>query len=96
MKELSKLDKEVTNQAKAKQNLIKEENKENRTEIIDDKSMEKWEKDEAEKTKRCSSLYIFTTDGDKDKELLAKCLRLILYGRAPTSPPPVKVSKIQF
>ncbi|CAC5401187.1 KIF1 [Mytilus coruscus] len=89
--ELSKLDKEVTNKAKAKENL---KNKENETakieEKADDKSMEKWEKDEAEKTKRCSSLYIFTTDGDKDKELMAKCLRLILYGRLPASPPPVK------
>ncbi|XP_063408663.1 kinesin-like protein unc-104 [Mytilus trossulus] len=91
--ELSKLDKEVTNKAKAKENL---KNKENETEKIeekaDDKSMEKWEKDEAEKGKRCSSLFVFTTDGDKDKELMAKCLRLILYGRLPASPPPVKVS----
>ncbi|VDI29766.1 kinesin family member 1, partial [Mytilus galloprovincialis] len=89
--ELSKLDKEVTNKAKAKENL---KNKENETEKIeektDDKSMEKWEKDEAEKGKRCSSLFVFTTDGDKDKELMAKCLRLILYGRLPASPPPVK------
>jgi SRSO17 transposase len=45
-------------------------------EKIEDKSMEKWEKDEAEKTKHCSSLYIFTTDGDRDKELMAKCRRL--------------------
>jgi hypothetical protein len=45
--------------------------------------MEKWEKDEAEKTKHCSSLYIFTTDGDRDKELMAKCLRLILHGKVP-------------
>ncbi|CAG2185796.1 KIF1 [Mytilus edulis] len=85
--ELSKLDKEVTNKAKAKENL---KNKENETEKIeektDDKSMEKWEKDEAEKGKRCSSLFVFTTDGDKDKELMAKCLRLILYGRLPASP----------
>ena len=93
--ELSKLDKEVENQAKAKQNLIKDDEKQKKetaNEKIEDKSMEKWEKDEAEKTKRCSSLYIFTTDGDKDKELMAKCLRLILYGRAPTTPPPVRVS----
>jgi hypothetical protein len=88
--DLSKLDKEVTNKAKAKQTLI--QNKENLMEKIEDKSMEKWEKDEAEKTKHCSSLYIFTTDGDRDKELMAKCLRLILHGKVPMSPPPVKVS----
>lgn len=95
--ELSKLDKEASNMfVKAKREKAKEEELK---ESSDDKTEEKWEKadDNTEKVKpgqRQEFIYNFSTDGDTTKELIAKCLRLMLQGRLPLSPPPIRVSHI--
>lgn len=97
--ELSKLDKEASNKsvkAKRDQALVEENKQDTINEKSDEKSVEKWEKvDESEKCKvegQKGCIYNFTTEGDAEKELAAKCLRLILHGRMPLSPPPIKVS----
>ncbi|KAL5014913.1 hypothetical protein ScPMuIL_009183 [Solemya velum] len=91
--ELSKLDKEASNMfVKAKRERAK---KEELKESSDDKTEEKWEKadNNTEKVKpgqRQQLIYDFSTDGDVSKELIAKCLQLMLQGRLPLSPPPVR------
>ncbi|KAJ8321092.1 hypothetical protein KUTeg_002679 [Tegillarca granosa] len=93
--ELSKLDKEASNRSvKARwdsRNIKEEEKKEEK--IVDDKDMEKWEKEngcEKIKYENGQEYFNFVTDGDKEKELAAKCLRLLLRGRGPLTPPAVK------
>ncbi|KAJ8320756.1 hypothetical protein KUTeg_002343 [Tegillarca granosa] len=72
-------------------NIKEEEKKEEK--IVDDKDMEKWEKEngcEKIKYENGQEYFNFVTDGDKEKELAAKCLRLLLRGRGPLTPPAVK------
>ncbi|KAK3104520.1 hypothetical protein FSP39_003955, partial [Pinctada imbricata] len=99
--ELSKLDKEASNlsvkaqydKEKEKEKEIEEkENKDAEKTPMEEKTIEKWEKDDATEKydKKWRNLYNFTTDGSREKELTAKCLRLILQGKAPASPPPIK------
>lgn len=93
--ELSKLDKEASNKSKkAKHDQEKEEEILNKSDISEDKSVEKWEKDDAtEKYERQGhGVYNFTTDGSREQELTAKCLRYILQGKSLLSPPTPKVS----
>ena len=94
------MDKEVTNMTKKalteakveeeKKIEEKEELKEKLNEIVTEK-----DEDTTEKSKfglqRDSSYYTFTTNGEPEKELTAKCLRLILQGRLPPCPPMNKV-----
>ena len=47
---------------------------------------------EKESVRVQDSSFELKTDGDPDKELTAKCVRLILQGKPPLKPPPVKVS----
>ncbi|XP_061196916.1 kinesin-like protein unc-104 isoform X11 [Saccostrea echinata] len=92
--ELSKLDKEASNKSvKAKHDQEKEEIL-NKTENSEEKSMEKWEKDDAtEKYERQGQgVYNFVTDGSREQELTAKCLRLILQGKLLLNPPSLKPS----
>ena len=62
-----------------------------------EESVTEKEDDTSEKNKfalkRDNSYFNFQTNGDREKELAAKCLRLILQGRLPPSPPPLKVCK---
>lgn len=106
--ELSKLDKEASNlfvRSRLDQGLIdkpKETVDEKIDDNVDDKleersEGEKWEKmDQSEKgAKQQLQKYYpfnFSTEGDPEKELAARCLRLLMHSRVPLSPPPVKVS----
>jgi hypothetical protein len=93
--ELSKLDKEASNKSvKAKHDQEKEEILNNAVNS-EDKSIEKWEKDDAtEKYERQGQgVFNFTTDGSREQELTAKCLRLILQGKNLMNPPTPKVCK---
>ncbi|KAK3593264.1 hypothetical protein CHS0354_012358 [Potamilus streckersoni] len=85
--ELSKMDKEA-------QNLSKKARRErDKMDELKEKLVELEEKDDdtSEKEKIMVGKNIrFITSGDKDKELAAKCLKLLLKGRQPLSPPPVK------
>lgn len=93
--ELSKLDKEASNKSvKAKHDQEKEEILNNAMNS-EDKSIEKWEKDDAtEKYERQGhGVFNFTTDGSREQELTAKCLRLILQGKNLMNPPTPKVCK---
>ncbi|XP_021372883.1 kinesin-like protein unc-104 isoform X4 [Mizuhopecten yessoensis] len=106
--ELSKLDKEASNKsAKARQ---QEETKSDEKiqppspdkvdNTTDEKLIEKWEKvDESEKGKKLSkreAIFNFETNGDPEKELMAKCLRLLIHGRVPLSPPPIKTPTVML
>lgn len=70
-----------------------EEFKEKLDEIVTEK-----EDDTTEKNKfalrRDNNYFSFQTNGEPEKELVAKCLRLILQGRLPPNPPTLKVKKI--
>ncbi|XP_056018125.1 kinesin-like protein unc-104 isoform X3 [Ostrea edulis] len=91
--ELSKLDKEASNKSvKAKHDQEKEEILNNAMNS-EDKSIEKWEKDDAtEKYERQGhGVFNFTTDGSREQELTAKCLRLILQGKNLMNPPTPKL-----
>ena len=63
-----------------------------------EESITEKEDDTTEKDKfsllRDNSYYNFQTDGEVEKELMAKCLRLILQGRLPPVPVGVKVGFI--
>ena len=90
--ELSKLDKEITNmtmKAKVEQAKVLE----NKGKL--DESISEKEDDTSEKNKfalkRDNSYFNFQTNGEREKELAAKCLRLILQGRLPPSPLTLKV-----
>ena len=90
--ELSKLDKEITNmtmKAKVEQTKVLE----NKGKL--DESISEKEDDTSEKNKfalkRDNSYFNFQTNGEREKELAAKCLRLILQGRLPPSPLTLKV-----
>nr|XP_022336970.1 kinesin-like protein unc-104 isoform X11 [Crassostrea virginica] len=87
--ELSKLDKEASNKSMKAKDQEKEEEILNKSESSEDRSMEKWEKDDAtEKYERPGhGVYNFTTDGSREQELTAKCLRLILQGKSLLTPP---------
>ncbi|KAL4220794.1 hypothetical protein ACF0H5_019062 [Mactra antiquata] len=90
--ELSKMDKEVTNMTKkAEQTKLEksEEFKEKLDEIVTEKEDDTTEKNKFA-VRRDNSYFSFTTNGDPEKELAAKCLRLILQGRLPPNPPSVK------
>lgn len=77
--ELSKLDKEASNlYAKAKGQRARED------EMTVDEEKDEMKKEDSELSSSC--------EGDKEKELITKCLKLILQGRLPLNPPPVKVS----
>lgn len=85
--ELSKLDKEITNMTmKAKVDQAKVLELKGKL----DESVTEKEDDTSEKNKfalkRDNSYFNFQTNGDREKELAAKCLRLILQGRLPPSP----------
>lgn len=93
--ELSKMDKEITNMnKKALTKIEKSTNEEDGKEKLEESVTEK-EDDTTEKDKfsllRDNSYYSFQTDGDPEKELMAKCVRLILQGRLPPAPINVKV-----
>ena len=99
--ELSKMDKEITNMNK-KEALAKIEHSSN-TDNLEvkeklEESITEKEDDTTEKDKfsllRDNSYYNFQTDGEVEKELMAKCLRLILQGRLPPVPVGVKVGFI--
>lgn len=91
--ELSKLDKEASNKSKKAKHDQEKEEILNKSDISEDKSVEKWEKDDAtEKYERQGhGVYNFTTDGSREQELTAKCLRYILQGKSLLSPPTPKV-----
>ena len=91
--ELSKLDKEITNMTmKAKVDQAKVLKLKGKL----DESVTEKEDDTSEKNKfalkRDNSYFNFQTNGDREKELAAKCLRLILQGRLPPSPLTLKVN----
>ena len=92
--ELSKLDKEASNKSMKAKDQEKEEEILNKSESSEDRSMEKWEKDDAtEKYERPGhGVYNFTTDGSREQELTAKCLRLILQGKSLLTPPTPRVN----
>ncbi|XP_033724802.1 kinesin-like protein unc-104 isoform X2 [Pecten maximus] len=106
--ELSKLDKEASNKsAKARQQeetkldeKIQPPTPDKLDNITDEKLIEKWEKvDESEKGKKLSkreAIFNFETNGDPEKELMAKCLRLMIHGRVPLSPPPIKTPTVML
>nr|XP_034337468.1 kinesin-like protein unc-104 isoform X9 [Crassostrea gigas] len=91
--ELSKLDKEASNKSKKAKHDQEKEEILNKSDISEDKSVEKWEKDDAtEKYERQGhGVYNFTTDGSREQELTAKCLRYILQGKSLLSPPTPKL-----
>ncbi|XP_060574744.1 kinesin-like protein unc-104 isoform X4 [Ruditapes philippinarum] len=87
--ELSKMDKEVTNMSKKAQQakLEKvEEIKEKLDEIVTEKEDDTTEKNKFA-VRRDNSYFSFQTNGEPEKELAAKCLRLILQGRLPPNQP---------
>lgn len=96
--ELSKLDKEASNKSKKAKHDQEKEEILNKSDISEDKSVEKWEKDDAtEKYERQGhGVYNFTTDGSREQELTAKCLRYILQGKSLLSPPTPKVCVCLF
>ena len=100
--ELSKMDKEITNMSMKAQ---KEQAMVQQLKAKLDESVTEKEDDTSEKNKfalkRDNSYFNFQTNGDREKELAAKCLRLILQGRLPPSPSGLKVcnygnKEIQF
>ena len=90
--ELSKMDKEITNMSMKAQ---KEQAMVQQLKAKLDESVTEKEDDTSEKNKfalkRDNSYFNFQTNGDREKELAAKCLRLILQGRLPPSPSGLKV-----
>ena len=90
--ELSKMDKDITNiTMKAQREQLKvQELKEKLEESVTEKEDDTSEKNKFA-LKRDNSYFNFQTNGDREKELAAKCLRLILQGRLPPSPPALKV-----
>ncbi|XP_041378535.1 kinesin-like protein unc-104 isoform X3 [Gigantopelta aegis] len=90
MLELSKLDKDVVNsQAKARDQRAKQEELK---ELKGDENPKDVDIKEKEIARIQDFVYELKTDGDPDKELAAKCVRLILQGNPPLKPPPVKTS----
>lgn len=89
--ELSKMDKEITNMSMKAQ---KEQAMVQQLKAKLDESVTEKEDDTSEKNKfalkRDNSYFNFQTNGDREKELAAKCLRLILQGRLPPSPSGLK------
>ncbi|XP_055863350.1 kinesin-like protein unc-104 isoform X9 [Biomphalaria glabrata] len=89
--ELSKLDKEIVNRQAKNQKIQGYEH----TEIKSDENP----KDVDIKEKNVQILcrgesFDLKTDGDPEKELAARCVRLMLQGRLPLKPPPVKLDSM--
>lgn len=88
------MDKEITNMNKKALTKIERTTENEVKEKLEESVTEK-EDDTTEKDKfsllRDNSYYNFQTDGEVEKELMAKCLRLILQGRLPPVPVSVKV-----
>ncbi|KAH9514193.1 Kinesin-like protein kif1a [Bulinus truncatus] len=91
--ELSKLDKEIVNR-QAKVQILRSKGYE-QTELKSDENP----KDVDIKEKNVQILchgesFELKTDGDVEKELAAKCVRLMLQGRLPLKPPPIKLDSM--
>ncbi|XP_071110195.1 kinesin-like protein unc-104 isoform X4 [Haliotis cracherodii] len=87
--ELSKLDKDIVNmQAKYRSQKAKEEELKELRSDENPKDVDIKEKD----LTKTSNIYDLKTDGDREKELAAKCVKLMLQGKPPLKPPPVRTS----